>query len=398
MRLRTYPNTPLWFDLLLAMGVIALARNLDDVIRTPRRAPRFDEAFPPENREPSYHDNNLNLGKGAMGTRPSQEPHHLQQARAEEVGRGRSACSPITIPARGWKDIFWRTYTQIGDDRLLAVAAGVVFYMLLALFPAITALVSLYGLLTDPATINDHVLLLQGVMPEQAIGIVKEQVTRLTQTSNSALGFGFLLGLALALWSANAGMKAIIDALNVVYDEREKRGFVKLTLVALAFTLGGLAFIMLALGAVVVFPLALAWLGFESRSAELIAILRWPALFVIVTLALAVLYRYGPSRTPPRWQWLSVGTLLAVFGWLAVSALFSWYLSNFAHYDATYGSLGAAIGLMMWLWLSVIVILIGGELNAEIEHQTAHDTTIGHEKPLGMRGAVMADTLGEAWS
>jgi membrane protein len=357
----------LWFDLLLATGVIALAHGLDEVIGPPRRVPRFDEAFPPEDRESQYHDDHLNLGKGAMGRRPSQEPHGLQQRRAEEAGRGRSAGSPFTIPARAWKDIFWRTYTQIGDDRLLAVAAGVVFYMLLALFPAITALVSLYGLLADPTTINDQLSLLQGVIPEGGIAIVREQVTRLAQTSNGALGLGFFFGLALALWSANAGMKAIIDALNVVYDEREKRGFVKLTMVGLAFTLGGLVFIILALSAVVVFPIALAWIGFESRSAELIAILRWPALFVIVVLALGVLYRYGPSRTPARWQWLSIGSVLAALAWLAVSALFSWYLANFAHYDATYGSLGAAIGLMMWLWLSGIVILIGAELNAEID-------------------------------
>ena len=156
VRLRTYPNAPLWFDLLLATGVIALAHGLDEVIGPPRRVPRFDEAFPPEDRESQYHDDHLNLGKGAMGRRPSQEPHGLQQRRAEEAGRGRSAGSPFTIPARAWKDIFWRTYTQIGDDRLLAVAAGVVFYMLLALFPAITALVSLYGLLADPTTINDQ--------------------------------------------------------------------------------------------------------------------------------------------------------------------------------------------------------------------------------------------------
>ena len=367
VRLRTYPNAPLWFDLLLATGVIALAHGLDEVIGPPRRVPRFDEAFPPENRESQYHDDHLNLGKGAMGRRPSQEPHGLQQRRAEEAGRGRSAGSPFTIPARAWKDIFWRTYTQIGDDRLLAVAAGVVFYMLLALFPAITALVSLYGLLADPTTINDQLSLLQGVIPEGGIDIVREQVTRLAQTSNGALGLGFFFGLALTLGSANAGMKAIIDALNVVYDEREKRGFVKLTMVGLAFTLGGLVFIILALSAVVVFPIALAWIGFESRSAELIAILRWPALFVIVVLALGVLYRYGPSRTPARWQWLSIGSVLAALAWLAVSALFSWYLANFAHYDATYGSLGAAIGLMMWLWLSGIVILIGAELNAEID-------------------------------
>jgi membrane protein len=138
--LRTYPNTPLWFDLLLATGVIALAHSLDEIIRPTRRAPRFDEAFPPEQRESEIHNDHLNLGKGAMNRRPSQEPHHFQRTRAEEEGRGRSAASPITIPARDWKDIFWRTYNQIGDDRLLAVAAGAVFYMLLALFPAITAL------------------------------------------------------------------------------------------------------------------------------------------------------------------------------------------------------------------------------------------------------------------
>jgi membrane protein len=177
-------------------------------------------------------------------------------------------------------------------------------------------------------------------------------------------------------------MKAIIDALNVVYDEREKRSFVKLTLVAFAFTLGGLAFVILALGAVVVAPLVLAWLGFESRGVQIISMLRWPALFLIVLLWLSILYCFAPSRTHARWEWLSVGSLVAAVAWIAGSALFSWYLSNFANYDATYGSLGAAIGLMMWLWLSVIVILVGGELNAEIEHQTAHYTTIGQEKPL----------------
>lgn len=396
MRLRTYPHTPLWFDLALATGVIALAHGLDKVIHLPHRAPRFDEVFPPQGRDSEYHDDQLKLGKGAIGRRPSQEPHRLQQARAEETGRGRSARSPITIPASGWKDIPGRTYTQIGDDRLLAVAAGAAFYMLLALFPALTALVSLYGLVADPAMINNHLSLLQGVMPDEAIAIITEQITRLTQASPGALGIGFFLGLALALWSANAGMKAIIDALNVVYDEREKRGFVRLSLVALSFTLGGIVFIIVALGSVVILPLALAWFGFESRSAELLAMVRWPALFIVVMIALAVLYRYGPSRIPARWQWLSVGSVLASLAWLAISALFSWYLANFGHYDATYGSLGAAIGLMTWLWLSVMVILLGAELNAEIEHQTACDSTIGHEKPLGMRGAVMADTLGEA--
>ena len=256
------------------------------------------------------------------------------------------------------------------------------------------ALVSIYGLFTDPSTINEHITLLQGVMPESAIRIIREQVTAFAETGSDALSLGFILGLAVALWSANAGMKAIIDALNVVYDEREKRSFVWLTIVAFAFTLGGLAVLNLALAAIVVMPLMFSWLGLELRMAQIVSFARWPALFVIVLLWLAVLYRYGPSRTRARWQWLSAGSVFATAFWLAGSALFSWYLSNFANYDATYGSLGAGVGLMMWLWLSVIVVLLGRELNAEIEHQTAHDTTVRPEKPLGRRGAVMADTVG----
>jgi membrane protein len=265
------------------------------------------------------------------------------------------------------------------------------------MFPAITAFVSSYGLFADTHTIAENLAALSKVIPQGGLAIIQEQVVRLTQTSNTALSFGFFFGLALALWSANAGMKAIIDALNVVYDESEKRSFIKLNLVSLAFTLGALIFLGTALSGVVILPLALSWLGFETLTEQLIAILRWPALMIAVLLWLAVLYRFGPSRRKAQWRWITVGSIFAMLFWLGGSALFSWYLSNFADYDATYGSLGAAIGLMMWLWLSVIVILVGGELNAEIEHQTARDTTIGGEKPLGARGAVMADTVGQGW-
>lgn len=389
MAAESNPNTPLWLDLLIASGMVALAYRLDSIIGS-REPPRPGHDIGEGPMAENYAD------EGAIDARPSQERDNLQQARANQPGRGREASAPHDIPARGWKDILWRVYAQIQNDRLLAVAAGVVFYMLLALFPAITALVSLYGLFTDASTIAAQLSLLESLIPEAGIGIIREQVTRVSETSTNALSFGFLFGLGLALWSANAGMKAIIDALNVVYDEREKRSFVKLTLVAFAFTLGGIVFIILALGAVVVLPLVLAWLGLESRAAQLISLGRWPALFVIVLVWLAVLYRYGPSRTHARWQWLSVGSVFAAIAWLGGSALFSWYLSNFANYDATYGSLGAAIGLMMWLWLSVIVILVGAEINAEIEHQTARDSTVAPDEPLGQRGATMADTLGEA--
>ena len=377
MTSRQQERWPLWVELML-LGITVILTN------------RHGHSY----QSPTT---NVSANEGAFEQRPSQEPQALQNARSDEPGRGREAAAPSEIPVRGWKDILWRTYNQIGEDRLLAVGAGAVFYLLLAMFPAITAFVSSYGLLADTGTIAENLAALSNVIPQGGLAIIQEQVVRLTQTSNTALGFGFFFGLALALWSANAGMKAIIDALNVVYDESEKRSFVRLNLVSLAFTLGALIFLAIALSAVVILPLVLSWLGLETMTSQFIAILRWPALMIAVLLWLAVLYRFGPSRREAKWRWISPGSIFAMLVWLSGSALFSWYLSNFADYDATYGSLGAAIGLMMWLWLSVIVILVGGELNAEIEHQTARDTTTGVEKPLGARGAVMADTVGQGW-
>jgi membrane protein len=334
----------------------------------------------------------------AFGNRPpsSDEPQVVQHKRAQEPGRGRGADAPWQIPWRGWKDILWRTYHQIGEHRLLAVAAGVVFYGLLALFPALTAMVSLYGLFANASTIADHLSMAAGILPGGAIDVIREQVARLASKGDAKLGFGFILGLSIALWSANAGMKAIIDALNVVYEEKENRGFIKLNLNSVAFTLAAIAALLLALGAVVVLPLLLAWLGFVTVTASLVQYARWPVLLALVIVGLALVYRFGPSRRKARWQWLSVGSVFAAVAWLGSSALLSWYLGSFAHYDATYGSLGAAIGMMMWMWISSIVILFGAELNSEIEHQTARDSTVEHDKPLGARGAVMADTVGAA--
>ena len=334
---------------------------------------------------------------GAFGTgRSTDEPVAAQHERAQESGRGRHAQAPWQIPWRGWKDILWRTYEQIGEDRLLAVAAGVVFYGLLAVFPAVTALVSLYGLFASPSTISDELSFLAGIFPQGAVDILREQIGRLTAGSGAKLGFGFIFGLAVALWSANAGMKAIMDALNVVYEEKEKRGFIKLNLVSLAFTIAAIVSVLLALGAVVVLPVALSYLGLQNLTGLLFRLARWPLLLLIVVFGLAVLYRYGPSRCEPRWQWISVGSAFAAVAWLISSALLSWYLASFADYNATYGSLGAGIGMMMWMWISAIVILFGAQLNSEIEHQTARDSTVQGEKPLGARGAVMADTVGKA--
>src|SRR3954470_16534590 len=315
---------------------------------------------------------------------------------SREPGRGREATSPTEIPARGWKDIFWRVYEEINKDRILAVAAGVTFYGLLGLFPALAALVSIYGLFADPATIQDHLNLLSGVLPGGALDIIGEQVKRITSKGSGTLGFTFFSGLAISLWSANAGVKAVFDALNVAYGEEEKRGFIALNLRSLAFTLGMIVFALVAIGAIVVVPILLNFIGLGTVTEWIISLARWPVLLGAIVLVLAVLYRYGPSRDTAQWRWISAGSLVAAVIWVAASMLFSWYVANFGNYNETYGSLGAVIGFMTWMWLSTTVVLVGAELNAEIEHQTVHDTTEGPQKPLGARGARMADSVGAA--
>ena len=328
---------------------------------------------------------------------PANEPLSLQETRARERGRGRDARTPVHIPWRGWKDILIRSYHEIQDDRLLSLAAGVVFYSLVALFPAIAAGVSVYAFFSDATSIANHVSLLADIVPGPTVDLLREEISRIAGRSDGRLTFGFLIGFGIALWSANAGMKAIFDALNIIYDEEEKRGIIWLNVVSLFFTLCAIGGMLIALGMVVVFPLALAALGYSSLDAPwMIGVLRWPAMFALVILALAVLYRYGPSRRVAKWRWLSVGSVFAALAWLAMSVLFSWYLGNFANYNATYGALGAVVGLMMWMWLSTIVVLVGAELNSEIERQTAIDSTIGSGRPLGARGAVVADTVGPA--
>ena len=342
-------------------------------------------------------DDRRHKAEAAFGSEnPAMEPLSLQEARARERGRGRKARTPMQIPWRGWKDIFVRTYHEIQEDRLLSLAAGVVFYSLVALFPAIAAGVSVYAIFSNAASIANHLSLAADIVPGASLDLLRDEITRIAGRNDGKLTFGFLLGFGIALWSANAGMKAIFDALNIIYDEEEKRGIIWLNLVSLFFTLCAIGGMLIALGAVVVFPLLLAAFGWSSLDAPLIAILRWPVMFVLVIVALAVLYRYGPSRRMPKWRWISVGSVFATVAWLAVSVLLSWYLGNFANYNATYGALGAVVGLMMWMWLSIIVVLVGAELNSEIERQTAIDSTVGSARPLGARGAVVADTVGPA--
>jgi membrane protein len=269
---------------------------------------------------------------------------------------------------RGWKDILLGTYRSVEEDRVLAVAAGVTFYGLLAVFPAIGALVSLYGLFADSATIRDNLGQLSGVLPEGAVEIVGDQIQRVTEVGSATLSLSFFVGLAIALWGANAGVKAVFDAINVAYGAKEERSFFKLNLTSLAFTAGAIIFVLLALGAVVVVPATIHYLGLDAAAETILRYGRWPLIWLIVALALAVLYRFGPTDSlDPKWHWITWGSAAASLLWLAASILFSWYAANFGSYNKTYGSLGAAIGFMTWMWISAAVIILGAELNSEIE-------------------------------
>jgi len=326
----------------------------------------------------------------------TEKQHADPTVAAAEGGRGREAEKPTEIPAKGWKDVLWRTYEEFGKDRIMSVAAGVTYYALLAVFPAIAALVSIYGLFADPATIQDHLNAMSGVLPGGALEVIGDQVQRIASQGGGALGFGFIFGLAVSLWSANAGMKAVFDALNIVNDEEEKRSFLRLNLTSLTFTLGAILFIIVALGGIVVLPIILNFIGMGGSMEWLLSLMRWPVLLIGITFGLSLIYRFGPSRDKAEWRWVTPGGIIAAVLWIAVSMLFSWYVSNFGSYNETYGSLGAVIGFMTWIWLSSIVVLLGAEINAEMEHQTSKDTTEGAQQPMGTRGARMADTVGVA--
>lgn len=328
--------------------------------------------------------------------RQTRRDSHAPGLAAEGRDRGRLATSPSEIPAKGWKDVLFRVYSNIGDHRILALAAGMTYYSLLAIFPALAALVAIYGLFADTSTIAKHLDQVSGFIPSGAIDVAREQLTRVAAKGNQTLGLTFAIGLAVSLWSANAAMKSLFDTLNIVYDEKEKRGFLKLNAMSLGFTLATIAFVLAALGAVVVLPVVLNYLQISNLADLVIRIGRWPAMFLIVALALACVYRFGASRQAPRWRWITWGSVAATILWLGASALFSWYAASFGKFNETYGSLGGAIGFMTWLWISAIVILLGAELDAEMEHQTARDTTTGSPKPIGVRGAHMADTVAAA--
>jgi membrane protein len=316
-------------------------------------------------------------------------PEHFE---AEEPGRGRLAPAPVHIPATGWRDIVWRTWLEVNRDKLPSVAAGVTFYTLLAIFPAVAAFVSLYGLFADVSVVREQLNDLAAFVPRDVLKLVGEQMMRLATRQNAGLSVALALSVFLSLWTANAGIAALFEGLNIAYGETEKRNFLMRRVTTLAFTAALVLFATAVTAVLVAVPIYLRRLGLID---SWLAPFRWVVLTLLAACGFAILYRFGPSREQARWRWVRWGAGFAAVAWIGGSLGFSWYVNHVAHYDATYGSLGAAVGFMMWIWFSVMMVLIGAELNAEIEHQTALDSTTGAPLPMGVRGAAMADTVGK---
>lgn len=275
--------------------------------------------------------------------------------------------APTDIPPRGWRDVAVRSVKEFNKDHIPAAAAGVTFYILLAIFPALSAFVSLYGLFANVDDARQQILALSGLLPGGAISILSDQLMRLTSTDHGSLGLAFAVSLIVSLWSANAGIKSLMASLNIAYETRERRGFVRLNLVSLAFTASAIALAAIGIAAVVAAPSVFDRIGLSESM--VVAVLRWPLLLALMIGLFSMLYRFGPSRHHPRWRWITPGGCVAAIGWMVMSGLFSWYVANFGHYDKTYGSLGAAVGFLTWIWLSLMVVLFGAELNSEIEQQ-----------------------------
>ena len=330
---------------------------------------------------------------GAAGGGPAAS-HETDPDAVANGGHGRQADSPQEIPAKGWKDIAKRTMKSVKEDQVPLLSAGVAFYALLALFPLVIAAVSIYGLVADPKMVQDQIANLTKMLSPQTADLVGNQLVEVTKGAGGALGFATVLGILTALWSASSGMKALITGVNLAYDETESRKFLKLRGLAVLFTLGAMVLMGVALATVVGYPPIADDLPTVLR--WLVATIRFLILGGLLVVALAVVYRYAPDRDEPRWSWVSWGSGIAALLWVLATIGFALYANFFGNYNKTYGALAGVIILMFWLFLSAFVVLVGAELNTEMELQTAKDTTAGPTKPMGDRDAHAADHVAEA--
>ncbi len=285
-----------------------------------------------------------------------------------------------------------RTKQQMKEDNASILAAGVAFYLLLALPPSLVAVLSVYGIVSDPADVQDQVDRFDAALPKGAQRLIDAQLESAASTSNGRLGVGLVIAILIALLSASKGAKSLVDAINVAYDERETRGFVRLRLLALAFTVGGVALILTGLAVITLVPTLTD--PFGSGGQLLASVVRWPLLAMAMVVALAALFRYGPDRDDPRWAWVTPGAVFAAVAWVLGSLVFALLADKFGTFNETYGTLGAVAVMLLWLYITALVIIVAAEINAELERQTYEDTTEGHEEPLGDRGAFAADTVG----
>ena len=314
---------------------------------------------------------------------------------AAGADRGRLADTPLRIPPGGWKDIALRVKDEWGDDHVGLSAAAVAFYAFLAIIPAMAAVVSILGLVTrgqNPTEVIDDLF---GALPAEARELLSDQLAAITAQSSGSLSFGLMLGVVVSLWSASGAVGQLVNTINIVYDEEETRSWFRRRLTAIGLTLGAIVFVALAVFSVVGLPVLIDRTGLGIGTRRLLNILIWPGLAMSFGVALAVIYRIAPDRRPARWRWVSTGSVFAIVAWVVVTLGFRVYVSNFGSYNETYGSLAAVVVILLWLWLTAVIVLLGAEINAEIEHQTEVDTTVGGEQPIGRRGAVKADTLGK---
>ncbi|WP_106478806.1 YihY/virulence factor BrkB family protein [Phytohalomonas tamaricis] len=309
--------------------------------------------------------------------------------------RGRHAERPTEITTSGWRDTFLRVKEQLDRDHVTLIAAGVAFYGLLAIFPAIAALISLWGLLLDPQQIEQQITSLGSILPPEAASLLEQQARKVVKNTGSGINLTAIGGILFAVFSASRGVKGLIEGMNVVYDEDESRSLIKRTLMTLALTSGLIITTIVTLAALIFIPAVAGHLPLGDTVSTLILYSRWPLLIVLAMLSIAVLYRYGPHRAKPRWEWVSIGTVSATLLWILGSIGFSLYVRNFSSFDEIYGSLGAVVILLMWFWLSAFIVLLGGELNNEMERQTKRDTTERPEQSIGHRNAHAADTVGK---
>jgi membrane protein len=314
----------------------------------------------------------------------------------ESSGRGRNADRPEAIPPRGFRDVLMRVKRELQNDDIAMMAAGMAFYAMLAVFPGLIALVTLYGLVASPADVEQQLTTVAGHLPPDARELLREQMEAIVSSSDSALGLGLVVALVVALWTASNGAVGMIKAVNRAYDEAPRRNFIQLRLLGMAFTLGAIAVAATAIFLLAVLPAFFDQIGLAQTGRTIVEIVRWVGLAVLVVLGLGLVYRYAPDRTRPRFRWVSWGAIIATVVWLGATALFTLYVSHFGNYQGTYGALGGVIILLLWLFLSSFSVLLGAEINSELEAQTAKDSTVGKPAPMGQRGATKADFLGEA--